>query len=58
HVESTYARTMTSPDLRNVQEATEFRCAFGLTDNSLPGLRFKVLMIIILNILENDDHTL
>ncbi|THV06503.1 hypothetical protein K435DRAFT_960479 [Dendrothele bispora CBS 962.96] len=60
HVESILAQTMTSPELRNVQEAYEaFGVLWRLTeDNSLPGFRFKVPMMIVLDTLKNDDPNL
>ncbi|KAJ6623058.1 Dopey, N-terminal-domain-containing protein [Mycena sp. CBHHK59/15] len=60
HVESILAQTMTSPESRNVQEAYEaFGVLWRLTeDNFLPGFRFKVPMMIVLDTLKNDDPCL
>ncbi|KAJ7103154.1 Dopey, N-terminal-domain-containing protein, partial [Mycena belliarum] len=60
HVESILAQTMTSPESRNVQEAYEaFGVLWRLTeDNLLPGFRFKVPMMIVLDTLKNDDPCL
>ncbi|KAJ6601434.1 Dopey, N-terminal-domain-containing protein [Mycena vulgaris] len=60
HVESILAQTMTSPESRNVQEAYEaFGVLWRLTeDNLLPGFRFKVPMMIVLDTLKNDDPAL
>ncbi|KAK7464504.1 hypothetical protein VKT23_006673 [Stygiomarasmius scandens] len=60
HVESILAQTMTSPESRNVQEAYEaFGVLWRLTeDNMLPGFRFKVPMMIVLDALKNDDPNL
>ncbi|KAJ7665387.1 Dopey, N-terminal-domain-containing protein [Mycena polygramma] len=60
HVESILAQTMNSPESRNVQEAFE---AFGVLwrlseDNLLPGFRFKVPMMIVLDTLKNEDPCL
>ncbi|KAG6813245.1 hypothetical protein H0H92_012882 [Tricholoma furcatifolium] len=60
HVESIVAQTMTSPESRNILEAYEaFGVLWRLTeDNLLPGFRFKVPMMIVLETLKNDDPTL
>ncbi|KAF8215761.1 Dopey, N-terminal-domain-containing protein [Mycena galopus ATCC 62051] len=60
HVESILAQTMNAPESRNVHEAYE---AFGVLwrlseDNLLPGFRFKVPMMIVLDTLKNDDPSL
>ncbi|KAJ4470942.1 Dopey, N-terminal-domain-containing protein [Lentinula aciculospora] len=60
HVESILAQAMNSSELRNVQESYE---AFGILwrlseDNMLPGFRFKVPMMIVLDTLKNDDPNL
>ncbi|KAL1738627.1 hypothetical protein HDZ31DRAFT_78212, partial [Schizophyllum fasciatum] len=60
HIESIIAQTMTSPQNRNVQEAYE---AFGILwrlteDTMLPGFRFKVPMMIVLETLKSDDPSL
>ncbi|KAF8915027.1 Dopey, N-terminal-domain-containing protein [Mucidula mucida] len=60
HVESILAQTMTSPESRNIQESYEaFGVLWRLTeDNMLPGFRFKVPMMIVLDTLKNDDPSL
>ncbi|KAJ7610904.1 Dopey, N-terminal-domain-containing protein [Roridomyces roridus] len=60
HVESILAQTMTSPQSRNVQEAYEaFGVLWRLTeDNLLPGFKFKVPMMIVLETLKNEDPCL
>ncbi|KAK0466281.1 Dopey, N-terminal-domain-containing protein [Desarmillaria tabescens] len=60
HVESILAQTMNSPESRNVQESYEaFGVLWRLTeDNLLPGFRFKVPMMIVLDTLKNDDPSL
>ncbi|KAJ6523556.1 Dopey, N-terminal-domain-containing protein [Mycena capillaripes] len=60
HVESILAQTMNSPESRNVQEAYEaFGVLWRLTeDNLLPGFRFKVPMMIVLDTLKNEDPCL
>ncbi|KAI5833359.1 hypothetical protein K523DRAFT_343112 [Schizophyllum commune Tattone D] len=60
HIESIIAQTMTSPQNRNVQEAYEaFGILWRLTDDSLlPGFRFKVPMMIVLETLKSDDPSL
>ncbi|KAG6817586.1 hypothetical protein H0H87_006963 [Tephrocybe sp. NHM501043] len=57
HVESILAQTMTSPESRNVHEAYEaFGVLWRLTeDNLLPGFRFKVPMMIVLDTLKSED---
>lgn len=60
HVESIFAQAMTSPESRNVHESYE---AFGILwrlteDNLLPGFRFKVPMMIVLDTLKSDDPSL
>ncbi|KAJ7269339.1 Dopey, N-terminal-domain-containing protein [Mycena haematopus] len=60
HVESILAQTMNAPESRNVHEAYE---AFGVLwrlseDNLLPGFRFKVPMMIVLDTLKNEDPCL
>ncbi|KAK0199079.1 Dopey, N-terminal-domain-containing protein [Armillaria mellea] len=60
HVESILAQTMNSPESRNVQESYEaFGVLWRLTeDNLLPGFRFKVPMMIVLDTLKNDEPSL
>ncbi|KAG6841563.1 hypothetical protein C0991_009598 [Blastosporella zonata] len=60
YVESILAQTMTSPESRNVHEAYEaFGVLWRLTeDNLLPGFRFKVPMMIVLDTLKSDDPSL
>ncbi|KAF7302659.1 Dopey-N domain-containing protein [Mycena chlorophos] len=60
HVESVLAQAMTSPESRNVQDAYEaFGVLWRLTEDSLlPGFRFKVPMMIVLDTLKNDDPAL
>ncbi|KAF9067320.1 Dopey, N-terminal-domain-containing protein [Rhodocollybia butyracea] len=60
HVESILAQTMNSPESRNVQESYEaFGALWRLTeDNMLPGSRFKVPMMIVLDTLKNEDPNL
>ncbi|KAJ7070662.1 Dopey, N-terminal-domain-containing protein [Mycena amicta] len=60
HVESILAQTMTSPESRNVQDAYEaFGVLWRLTEDTLlPGFRFKVPMMIVLDTLKNDDPAL
>ncbi|KAJ3774387.1 Dopey, N-terminal-domain-containing protein [Lentinula raphanica] len=60
HVESILAQAMNSPESKNVQELYE---AFGVLwrlseDNMLPGSRFKVPMMIVLDTLKNEDPNL
>ncbi|KAG2138725.1 Dopey, N-terminal-domain-containing protein [Suillus bovinus] len=59
-VESIIAQSMCSPESRNVYEAYE---AFGVLwrlseDESLPGVRLKVPLMIVLETLKHDDPTL
>ncbi|KAG6911306.1 hypothetical protein DXG01_002145 [Tephrocybe rancida] len=60
HVESILAQTMTSPDSQNIHESYEaFGVLWRLTeDNLLPGFRFKVPMMIVLDTLKSDDPSL
>ncbi|RDB28675.1 Protein dopey [Hypsizygus marmoreus] len=60
HVESILAQTLTSPESRNIHESYEaFGVLWRLTeDNLLPGFRFKVPMMIVLDTLKNDDPSL
>ncbi|KAF8079121.1 Dopey, N-terminal-domain-containing protein [Lyophyllum atratum] len=60
HVESIMAQAMTSPESRNIHEAYEaFGVLWRLTeDNLLPGFRFKVPMMIVLDTLKSDDPSL
>ncbi|KAF7307364.1 Dopey-N domain-containing protein [Mycena indigotica] len=60
HVESILAQTMTSPESRNVQDAYEaFGVLWRLTEDTLlPGFRFRVPMMIVLDTLKNDDPAL
>ncbi|KAF5384809.1 hypothetical protein D9615_001099 [Tricholomella constricta] len=60
HVESIFAQTMTSPESRNIHESFEaFGVLWRLTeDNLLPGFRFKVPMMIVLDTLKSDDPSL
>ncbi|KAG5652198.1 hypothetical protein H0H81_005933 [Sphagnurus paluster] len=60
HVESILAQTMTSPESRNIHESYEaFGVLWRLTeDNLLPGFRFKVPMMIVLDTLKSDDPSL
>ncbi|KAG7099897.1 hypothetical protein E1B28_001698 [Marasmius oreades] len=60
HVESILAQSMASPESRNVQETYEsFGVLWRLTeDNLLPGFKFKVPMMIILDTLKNEDPVL
>ncbi|KAJ7750196.1 Dopey, N-terminal-domain-containing protein [Mycena metata] len=60
HVESILAQTMNSPESRNVQEGYEaFGVLWRLTeDNLLPGFKFKVPMMIVLDTLKNEDPCL
>ncbi|KAJ6520217.1 Dopey, N-terminal-domain-containing protein [Mycena sanguinolenta] len=60
HVESILAQTMNAPESRNVHEAYEaFGVLWRLTeDNLLPGFRFKVPMMIVLDTLKNEDPSL
>ncbi|KAG6879371.1 hypothetical protein C0992_003191 [Termitomyces sp. T32_za158] len=60
HVESIVAQTMTSPESRNISESYEvFGVLWRLTeDNLLPGFRFKVPMMIVLETLKSDDPNL
>ncbi|KAF7303085.1 Dopey-N domain-containing protein [Mycena kentingensis (nom. inval.)] len=60
HVESILAQTMTSPESRNVQDAYEaFGVLWRLTeDNMLPGFKFKIPMMIVLDTLKSDDPAL
>ncbi|KAJ3572176.1 hypothetical protein NP233_g3254 [Leucocoprinus birnbaumii] len=60
YVESILAQSMTSPESRNVSEAYE---AFGVLwrlseDNLLPGFKFKVPLMIVLDTLKSDDPSL
>ncbi|KAJ3723564.1 Dopey, N-terminal-domain-containing protein [Lentinula guzmanii] len=60
HVESILAQAMNSPEPKDVQESYE---AFGVLwrlseDNMLPGSRFKVPMMIVLDTLKSDDPNL
>ncbi|KXN85691.1 Protein dopey [Leucoagaricus sp. SymC.cos] len=59
-VESILAQSMASPESRNVSEAYEaFGVLWRLTeDNLLPGFRFKVPLMIVLDTLKNDDPSL
>jgi hypothetical protein len=57
HVESVIAQTMASPESRNVAEAYE---AFGILwrlseDNAVPGFKFKVPLMIVLETLKSTD---
>ena len=57
HVESVIAQTMASPESRNVAEAYE---AFGILwrlseDNTVPGFKFKVPLMIVLETLKSTD---
>ncbi|KAG2044595.1 Dopey, N-terminal-domain-containing protein [Suillus americanus] len=59
-VESIIAQSMCSPESRNVHEAHE---AFGVLwrlseDDSLPGVRLKVPLMIVLETLKHDDPSL
>ncbi|KAG2744495.1 hypothetical protein P692DRAFT_20837634 [Suillus brevipes Sb2] len=59
-VESIIAQSMCSPELKNVYEAHE---AFGILwrlseDDSLPGVRLKVPLMIVLETLKHDDPSL
>jgi hypothetical protein len=59
-VESIIAQSMCSPESRNVYEAHE---AFGVLwrlseDDSLPGVRLKVPLMIVLETLKHDDPSL
>ncbi|KAG2350958.1 hypothetical protein BDR05DRAFT_955104 [Suillus weaverae] len=59
-VESIIAQSMCSPESRNVYEAHE---AFGVLwrlseDDSLPGVRLKVPLMIVLESLKHDDPSL
>ncbi|KAG6874376.1 hypothetical protein C0995_015112 [Termitomyces sp. Mi166 len=70
YVESIIAQTMTSPESRNISESYEaFGVLWRLTDwryptrmmtedNLLPGFRFKVPMMIVLEALKSDDPSL
>ncbi|KAG2022683.1 hypothetical protein CC2G_000411 [Coprinopsis cinerea AmutBmut pab1-1] len=60
HVESIIAQTMTSPESRNVAEAYEaFGILWRLTDDSfLPGFRFKVPLMCVLETLKSNDPNL
>ncbi|KAK7063885.1 dopey-N domain-containing protein [Favolaschia claudopus] len=60
HVESILAQMMNAPESRNVQEAYEaFGVLWRLTeDNLLPGFRFKVPMMVVLDTLKNEDPCL
>ncbi|KAJ3809392.1 Dopey, N-terminal-domain-containing protein [Lentinula aff. lateritia] len=60
HVESILAQAMNSSDSRNVQESYEaFGVLWRLTeDNMLPGFRFKVPMMIVLDTLKNEEPNL
>ncbi|KNZ76347.1 Protein dopey [Termitomyces sp. J132] len=60
HVESIIAQTMTSPEYQNINESYEaFGVLWRLTeDNLLPGFRFKVPMMIVLETLKSDDPSL
>ncbi|KAJ7204429.1 Dopey, N-terminal-domain-containing protein [Mycena pura] len=60
HVESILAQTMTSPESRNLPDAYEaFGVLWRLTeDNLLPGFRFKVPMMVVLDTLKSDDPCL
>ncbi|GLB43530.1 putative dopey, N-terminal [Lyophyllum shimeji] len=60
HVESILAQSMTSPESRNIHESYEaFGVLWRLTeDNLLPGFRFKVPMMIVLETLKSDDPSL
>ncbi|KAF9447031.1 hypothetical protein P691DRAFT_803039 [Macrolepiota fuliginosa MF-IS2] len=57
YVESILAQSMTSPESRNVSEAYEaFGVLWRLTeDNMLPGFKFKVPLMIVLDTLKSDD---
>ncbi|KAJ2917856.1 hypothetical protein MD484_g2573, partial [Candolleomyces efflorescens] len=60
HVESVIAQTMASPESRNVAEAYE---AFGVLwrlseDTMVPGHRFRVPMMIVLDTLKSSDPSL
>ncbi|KAF8899262.1 Dopey, N-terminal-domain-containing protein [Infundibulicybe gibba] len=60
HVEAILAQSMNSPEYRNVYESYE---AFGIfwrltEDNLLPGFRFKIPMMIVLDTLKSDDPCL
>lgn len=57
HVESVIAQTMASPESRNVAEAYE---AFGILwrlseDSMVPGFRFRVPLMIVLETLKSND---
>ncbi|KAJ8582095.1 hypothetical protein M405DRAFT_582865 [Rhizopogon salebrosus TDB-379] len=59
-LESIIAQSMSSPESRNVHEAHE---AFGVLwrlseDDSLPGVRLKVPLMIVLETLKRDDPSL
>ncbi|TFY81819.1 hypothetical protein EWM64_g2190 [Hericium alpestre] len=60
HVESIIAQSLNAPESRNTQEAYEaFGVFWRLTDDAmLPGFRFKVPMMIVLDTLKNDDPNL
>ncbi|KAE9401014.1 hypothetical protein BT96DRAFT_956680 [Gymnopus androsaceus JB14] len=60
HIESILAQAMNSPESRNVSETYEaFGVLWRLTeDNLLPGFRFKVPMMIVLDTLKTDDPNL
>ncbi|TFK26748.1 hypothetical protein FA15DRAFT_255211 [Coprinopsis marcescibilis] len=60
YVESIIAQTMTSPESRNVSEAYEaFGILWRLTEDSfLPGFRFKIPMMIVLETLKSTDPNL
>ncbi|KAH6916730.1 Dopey, N-terminal-domain-containing protein [Coprinopsis sp. MPI-PUGE-AT-0042] len=60
HVESVIAQTMTSPESRNVAEAYEaFGILWRLTDDTfLPGFRFKVPLMCVLETLKSSDPEL
>ncbi|KAF8167553.1 Dopey, N-terminal-domain-containing protein [Crassisporium funariophilum] len=60
HVESILAQSMTSPISRDDSEAYEcFGILWRLTEDTLlPGFRFKVPMMIVLDTLKSDNPTL
>ncbi|TDL20873.1 hypothetical protein BD410DRAFT_899170 [Rickenella mellea] len=60
HVESIIAQSLTSPDPDSVHEAFEtFGVLWRLTEDSmLPGFRFKVPLLAVLDSLKSDDPSL
>ncbi|KAF8588312.1 hypothetical protein K439DRAFT_1629769 [Ramaria rubella] len=60
HVESIIAQSLTSSESRNIHEAYEaFGVLWRLTDDTLlPGFRFKIPMLIVLDTLKNHDPNL